>query len=83
MLNEVLIISFLSLLIIIFFWKKNYEIASLLKDKYNAKSKIIETERNSPMPHNGFRLFDNSEIYRAFPDIKIKKFRDGVNNLIN
>jgi UDP-glucose 4-epimerase len=60
-----------------------HEIAKLLKDHYNSKSKIIETERNAPMPHNGFRQFDNSEIYRVFPDIEIKKFEDGVKNLIH
>ena len=59
-----------------------YEIASLLKDIYKSQAKIVETERNSPMPHNGYRQFDNTEIYRAFPEIKINKFEDGIKYLI-
>ena len=59
------------------------EIAAILKNYYKSNSKIIETERNIPMPHNGFRQFDNSEIYRAFPNIEIKQFKDGVKNLVD
>ena len=59
------------------------EIASLLKLYYNSKSKIIETKRNNPMPHNGFRQFDNSNIFKAFPDVKIKKFDEGMKKLVD
>ena len=60
-----------------------YEIATLLKDYYNSKSKIIETKRTSPMPHNGYRQFENSNIFKAFPDVKIRKFIDGIKNLVH
>ena len=60
-----------------------HEITSLLKNNIVVIPKIIETERNSTMPHNGYRQFDNSEIYRAFPDIKIKNFQNGIKKLVD
>ena len=49
MLNEFLIISFLSLLIIIFFWKKNYEIASLLNIFDNIESNRKIKKKKTPL----------------------------------
>ncbi len=44
----------------------------------NSKSKIINLKRTSPMPHNGYRAFDNSKLK------KINKTRfHGIETLIN
>jgi nucleoside-diphosphate-sugar epimerase len=40
--------------------------------------RIIETGRNGPMPHGGYRAFDNRKIFQFFPDIKISKFDDSL-----
>lgn len=34
--------------------------------------------RNGPMPHNGYRAFDNSAVAQAFPDFKFKSWRAGL-----
>ncbi len=47
--NEFLIISFLSFLIIIFFWKKNYEIASLLNIFDNIESSRKIKKKKTPL----------------------------------
>jgi UDP-glucose 4-epimerase len=36
------------------------------------------TARNSPMPHNGYRAFDNSSVQALFPGFKFKSWREGL-----
>lgn len=59
------------------------EIASLILEKTNSQSKIQGTKRTSPMPHNGIRTFDNSEIFRAFPDFQVGSFYDRVEEFVS
>ena len=33
--------------------------------------KIIKNKRNGPMPHNGYRAFNNNLLRKIFPKIKI------------
>jgi UDP-glucose 4-epimerase len=41
------------------------------------KSRILETQRAGPMPHNGYRPFDPRETHRAFPDFRYMPPADG------
>ena len=52
------------------------KIAEIVKvDKSNKKNiKIVKVKRNAPMPHNGWRAFDNSKIKKVLPKFKFKKF---------
>ena len=54
----------------------DYAVAS-----YNSISKVISTKRNSQMPHNGYRPFDNSGLIEVFPNFKFKTWREGLSNL--
>ena len=44
----------------------------------NSKSKIINLKRTSPMPHNGYRAFDNSKLKKIH-----KTSFDGIETLID
>ena len=49
-----------------------YEIAQSLKKVY-PNLKINTTKRSGPMPHNGYRAFDNSLLKKRFPNILLRK----------
>ena len=56
-------------------FKKIAEIVK--KDKTNKKNiKIVKVKRNIPMPHNGWRAFDNSKIKKEFPKFKFKNIKE-------
>jgi nucleoside-diphosphate-sugar epimerase len=39
---------------------------------------IKGSPRNGPMPHNGYRPFDNTAVLRAFPGFRFKGWREGM-----
>ena len=43
-----------------------------------SRSVIRATQRNGPMPHNGYRPFDASATHAAFPDFKFTSLPDGM-----
>lgn len=59
------------------------EIASLILEKTKSISNSQGTIRTNPMPHNGLRTFDNSEIFRAFPHFKMASFYDRVEEFVS
>ncbi|MDA7734170.1 SDR family oxidoreductase [Candidatus Pelagibacter sp.] len=53
------------------------EISKNLKKIY--PNLIVKTsKRNGPMPHNGYRVFDNKLLRKKFPDIAIIKLSDWI-----
>lgn len=40
--------------------------------------KIISTRRNGPMPHNGYRAFDNKACRLAFPEFQFCSLKEGI-----
>ena len=36
------------------------------------------TPRSGPMPHNGYRAFDNGAVRAAFPGLKLKSWQEGL-----
>lgn len=56
-----------------------YEIANYFSKKY--KTKINFLERSGPMPHNGYRAFDNKKIKKLFPKLKFTNFHKYLSNL--
>jgi len=49
-----------------------YNIAKIIVRALKSKSKIISTKRVKPMPHDGYRAFNNSILKKVFPKIKLK-----------
>lgn len=59
------------------------EIAKKLKKILNSKSQIKYTKRTAPMPHNGYRAFNNNLIKKIFPFFKINKINFVFKNYKN
>lgn len=59
------------------------EIAKLVKKISKKNIKIISTDRIGKMPHNGYRPFDNSKIYKIIPKFKFRKFSKIIEQIIN
>jgi len=51
-----------------------YKISQLIKKKYNVKVEF--TKRKGPMPHNGYRAFDNKKIQNVLGFKKITSIKD-------
>jgi hypothetical protein len=58
-------------------------IAQVTNEITNNKKTIFNTKRVGPMPHNGYRPFDNSLIKKKFKKIKITKIEKGIKNYIS
>jgi len=52
------------------------EIASMIVNNLNSSSTIEASERTAPMPHNGYRAFDNALLREAFPEITLTTLSD-------
>lgn len=50
--------------------------------KNNKKIKIISLKRTIPIPHNGYRLFNNRLIKKLFPNFKFNSFLKNLNLMI-
>ena len=53
-------------------------------NKFSKKRReIIFLERQQPMPHNGYRVFDNSKIFEYFPKFKFTKINKSLKYFIS
>jgi nucleoside-diphosphate-sugar epimerase len=52
-----------------------YRIAKIIINNIKSKSKIITTQRLQPMPHNGYRVFDNKLLLNYFKNYKFKSIK--------
>lgn len=57
------------------------EIAKIAISTANSKSKIIYLDRDGPMPHNGYRAFDNTLFNKTFSTKNVKLI-DGLKEFI-
>lgn len=57
------------------------EIADYMICTTNSKLEIIEQDRSGPMPHNGYRLFDNTKLKSSFDNLKIHSWKEGLKSL--
>jgi UDP-glucose 4-epimerase len=57
------------------------ELAELAISCINSTTKLVTSQRKEPMPHNGFRAFNNSSIFNAFPDLKLKSWKTGLTQM--
>jgi UDP-glucose 4-epimerase len=54
------------------------ELAEFAAAAFSPQVSIKGTPRSGPMPHNGYRPFDNSAVAQAFPGFKFKSWREGL-----
>lgn len=47
-----------------------YEIAEKTQTLFNPGGKLLHTPRSVPMPHNGYRAFDNSRLIAFMPELQ-------------
>lgn len=48
------------------------DIANAVVQKYRTSTQVISSPRLMPMPHNGYREFDNSLLQKTFPNMNMK-----------
>lgn len=54
------------------------ELAELVVACFDTNVSIRGSERTLPMPHNGYRAFDNSAVSKSFPNFKFKSHKEGL-----
>lgn len=55
-----------------------HEIADMVLTGFDNPPAIDYRPRSGPMPHNGYRAFDNSAIAAAFPDFLLTEIKEGI-----
>jgi nucleoside-diphosphate-sugar epimerase len=53
-----------------------YKIAKIIINNTKSRSKIITTKRLQPMPHKGYRVFDNKLLMHYFKNYKFKLIKN-------
>ncbi len=54
------------------------ELAEFAAAAFSPTAAIKGSPRSGPMPHNGYRPFDNAAVLRAFPGFRFKGWREGM-----
>jgi nucleoside-diphosphate-sugar epimerase len=54
------------------------ELAGLAASSFESVVAVRGTTRSGPMPHNGYRAFDNSAVAKAFPGFQFKSWKEGL-----
>ena len=57
------------------------DIAIKVKDIINPSIEIIKKKRYGPMPHNGYRPFNNNKIFEIFPDFKFNNIENWLKDI--
>jgi len=57
-------------------------LAELIATSFEPSVVVRGSVRTSPMPHDGYRAFDNSAVFNYFPDFKFKSYKEGIIQLI-
>lgn len=57
------------------------EVAKFIASEFAPQVPVKGSPRTGPMPHNGYRAFDNSAVLRAFPGFRFKSWRDGLSRI--
>jgi nucleoside-diphosphate-sugar epimerase len=54
------------------------ELAEFVAADFAPRVPLRGTPRSGPMPHNGYRPFDNSAVLSAFPGFRFKPWKEGL-----
>ncbi len=57
------------------------ELAEFVASEFVPRVAVRSSPRSGPMPHDGYRPFDNSAVLRAFPGFRFKSWRDGLSRV--
>jgi UDP-glucose 4-epimerase len=60
-----------------------FEIAALTQDIVKSKSLVASKPRSGPIPHNGYRPFDITNLKLAFPEFLPVPLKEGLNSMHN
>jgi len=54
------------------------EIAEFVASEFKPRVAVMGSPRSGPMPHCGYRPFDNAAVLRAFPGFRFMPWREGL-----
>lgn len=57
------------------------ELADFASASFPGKVSVRGSRRSGPMPHNGYRAFDNQAVLQAFPGFAFKGWREGLGKI--
>lgn len=57
------------------------ELAEFAASAFSPTVRVKGSPRTGPMPHDGYRPFDNSAVLKAFPGFRFKDWREGLSLL--
>ena len=57
------------------------ELAEFVAADFSPSVKVRAIPRSGPMPHDGYRPFDNRAVLQAFPGFRCKAWRDGLSQI--
>jgi nucleoside-diphosphate-sugar epimerase len=57
------------------------ELAEFSASAFEPRVAVKGSPRTGPMPHNGYRPFDNTTVRRAFPGFHFKPWREGLSSI--
>lgn len=57
------------------------ELAEFVASAFQPVVSVRSSPRNGPMPHGGYRPFDNRAILEAFPEFRFKSWREGLSRV--
>jgi UDP-glucose 4-epimerase len=53
-------------------------LAEFAAAEFGGRSRVIGSPRSGPMPHGGYRPFDNGAVLKAFPGFRFRSWREGL-----
>ena len=59
-----------------------FEIANIVYKSLEKDPNIKHLERVGPMPHNGYRAFDNQSILNLFPNFRFSCIEEEISNIM-
>jgi nucleoside-diphosphate-sugar epimerase len=54
------------------------ELAEFVASDFAPRVRVRSSPRSGPMPHGGYRPFDNRAVLQAFPGFRFKSWREGL-----
>jgi nucleoside-diphosphate-sugar epimerase len=57
------------------------ELAEFAAAGFAPRVAVKGSPRTGPMPHGGYRPFDNRAVLAAFPDLRFKSWREGLSRI--
>ena len=55
-----------------------FELAEIIVSRFSNNSRILCTERSGLIPHNGYRAFNSSNTFKAFPEFTYTDIREWI-----